>query len=340
MDNKIWLLDLSAGELQAEMRRLGLKEFVARQIRQWLWLKNQPDIDSWTNLSRDNRRLIAKHFQTTLPPVIGEQEDGRGTRKFLLQLADGERIESVSIPEKDHVTLCLSSQVGCPLGCLFCATGQLGLRRNLTSGEILAQVQLMRRRLPEEKRLNLVFMGMGEPLLNYDHLKRALDTITAEDGLAVSPRHVTVSTAGILGSLKRLEEDFPNVKIAFSLNAADAETRRRLMPVSKAERLEDILAWFRSRRRRHRVTFEYVMVAGVNDSAADARKLVRLIHGIPAKVNLIPLNENPACDLRSPSPEAVDAFQQQLQARGLTVVVRWSKGGSIRSACGQLTGQE
>jgi 23S rRNA (adenine2503-C2)-methyltransferase len=339
MDKKTWLLDLSADELYDELRPLSLKTFVVRQIRQWLFLKNNSDISTWTNISADNRLRLAQRFHAALPEVLREEDDGQGTHKFLLKLADGERIESVLIPEKDHSTLCVSSQAGCPLRCAFCATGKLGLRRNLSSGEILAQVLLMRRRLEPGGKLNLVFMGMGEPLLNYDNLKRALETITAEEGMAISPRHVTVSTAGVLGNLKRLEEDFPLLKIAFSLNAADAETRRRLMPISQVERLDDILAWFRSRKRRHRITFEYVLIAGVNDSAADARKLTRLIHGIPSKVNIIPLNESPSCDFHAPAVETVEAFQQLLMERGLTAVVRWSKGGAIRSACGQLTAQ-
>ncbi len=338
MDKKIWLPDLSADELYDELQPLGLKTFVVKQIRQWVFLKNNPDIATWSNISAENRRRLAERFHADPPRVLMQSQDESGTRKYLLELEDGARVESVLIPEKDHHTLCLSSQVGCPLGCVFCATGQLGLKRNLGAGEMVAQALLMRRALPPRAPLNLVFMGMGEPLLNYENLKKALETITAGDGMAISPRHVTVSTAGILAGLKRLEADFPALKIAFSLNASDAATRLKLMPVSRVEKLEEILAWFRSRKRRHRITFEYVMVAGVNDSAADARRLVSLLHGIPAKVNLIPLNPNPGVDLKAPDPQAVASFQQLLMDRGMTAVVRWSKGGGIRSACGQLAG--
>jgi 23S rRNA (adenine2503-C2)-methyltransferase len=185
-------------------------------------------------------------------------------------------------------------------------------------------------------KLNLVFMGMGEPLLNYDNLARVLRTISEPDGLNISPRHVTVSTAGILENLKKLEKDFPQVRIAFSLNAPDAILRAELMPVANRENLGDLLAHFREHKRRRRLTCEYVLLAGVNDSPAQARQLVRLLHGIPAKVNLIPYNENPALPFRRPDEATVEKFRAVLVRHGLTVITRWSKGQDIRSACGQL----
>ena len=246
-------------------------------------------------------------------------------------------MEAVLIREKSHHTFCVSSQVGCPLACRFCATGSMGFRRNLTSGEILSQILILRNALSTEgEKLNLVFMGMGEPLLNYPNLKKALETITSEKGMAVCPRNVTVSTSGILDGLRQLERDFPLIKIAFSLNASSQARREELMPVAHAEKLEAILDYFRSHKRRHRITFEYVLIGGVNDTAGDARALVRMLRGIGAKINLIPLIPLPTATLRVPDPVTVDRFLEILHDRGYTAIVRWSKGQSIRSACGQL----
>jgi 23S rRNA (adenine2503-C2)-methyltransferase len=213
----------------------------------------------------------------------------------------------------------------------------MGFRRNLSAGEMLTQVLVLKKELGGYAgKLNLVFMGMGEPLLNYENLVRALRTISEPDGLNISPRHVTVSTAGIVNHLKKLERDFPLVKIAFSLNAPTSTLRCDLMPVSRREDLDEILAYFREHKRRQRITFEYVLLSGVNDSPAQARLLVKLLHGIPAKVNLIPYNENPDLPFHRPGETAIEAFRAVLLEKGLTVITRWSKGQSIRSACGQL----
>jgi 23S rRNA (adenine2503-C2)-methyltransferase len=227
--------------------------------------------------------------------------------------------------------------VGCALACGFCATGTMGLHRNLSAGEIISQVLTLKKDLGEYAgKVNLVFMGMGEPLLNYDNLSLALRRIIAIDGFNISPRHVTVSTVGILENLKKLENDFPQVKIAFSLNAPNAELRAELMPVSRGESLESLLAYFRKKKRRQRITCEYVLLRGVNDSPAQAKELARLLHIIPAKVNLIPYNENPALPFQRPDEETVENFRVELVKHGLTVITRWSKGQSISSACGQL----
>jgi len=239
--------------------------------------------------------------------------------------------------EKGHYTLCISSQVGCALGCRFCATGGIGFQRNLSCAEILSQVARLRRDLGEYRgQLNLVFMGMGEPLLNYDNLKKALELIIHPNGMAISPRRITVSTAGIRAGLERLERDFPLLKIAVSLNATRAEQRAELMPVERAEPIAELLQELRQRRRRHRITFEYVLLRGINDSPQDADRLVGMLHGIPAKLNLIPYNENPGLPYQAPAAAEVDTFAERLAARQITVVVRWSKGRNQRAACGQL----
>jgi 23S rRNA (adenine2503-C2)-methyltransferase len=299
-------------------------------------------MDTWTNVSKINRERLATQFDTSLNHIIDILEDQQGTKKILFELKDKLRIESVSIKEKDHYTFCISTQVGCALGCRFCATGKIGFKRNLTPGEILSQILSLKKDIqPYTGKINIVFMGMGEPLLNYDHLKQALEIITAEKGMSISPRNITLSTAGILDKLRQFETDFPRVKISFSLNAPGASLRESLMPISKNEKLDDILEYFRSTSadRKHRITFEYVLLKGVNDSLEDAGKIIKLLRGISCKINLIPYNRNEGIPFETPAPAAVEAFGDYLHSRGFTVIVRWSKGGDIKSACGQLAAE-
>ena len=334
---KPWILERQYAELKEELGQAGFRPFTARQAFQWIYHKNSQDASAWSNIAKGDREKIAALYECNCRPVLDSQVDDQGTKKFLIGLADGLKIETVLIREKDHYTFCLSSQAGCALACRFCATGTMGLRRNLSAGEMLTQVLSLKKELGDYAgKLNLVFMGMGEPLLNYENLARALRSISEPDGLNISPRRITVSTAGILDSLKKLEHDFPLVKIAFSLNAPTPLLRSELMPVSRRESLDGLLAWFRGHKRRQRITCEYVLLQGVNDSPAQARQLARLLHGIPAKVNLIPYNENPALPFRRPDEAAVENFRAELLERGLTVITRWSKGQGIRSACGQL----
>ena len=335
--DKPWILERQLDELKEELRDSGFPGFAGRQVFQWVYHKNNQDVVSWSNIARTNREKLAGLYDWETRPILEKQDDGRGTRKLLIGLADGLRIETVLIPEKDHYTFCLSSQAGCPLACAFCATGAMGFHRNLTAGEIVTQVLTLKKEISDYAgKLNLVFMGMGEPLLNYDSLARALRIITDADGLNISPRHVTVSTAGILENLKKLETDFPLVKIAFSMNAPDPLLRAELMPVSRRESLDSLLAWFREHKRRQRITFEYVLLHGVNDSPAQARQLAKRLHGIPAKVNLIPYNATPRLPFRRPAEIDVEKFRAVLLDMGMTVITRWSKGQEIRSACGQL----
>ena len=335
--DKPWILERTLDELKEELRAAGSPSFAARQVYQWVYHKNNQDVGTWSNVAKGGRERLAELYEWSPRPVLDRRGDARGTRKFLIGLADGNKIETVLIPEKGHYTFCLSSQAGCALACKFCATGAMGFRRNLTAGEIVTQVLTLKKELGDYAgRLNLVFMGMGEPLLNYDNLARALRIICSADGLSVSPRHVTVSTAGILENLEKLERDFPLVKIAFSLNAPDPLLRSELMPVSRRENLDSLLGYFREHSRRQRITFEYVLLAGVNDAPAQAKQLARLLHGIPAKVNLIPYNATPRLPFRRPDEAAIEKFRSVLLEKGLTVVTRWSKGEEIRSACGQL----
>lgn len=334
-----WIYDLTYDQLKEEIIALGLKTFAVDQVFQWLYEKNTQDINAWSNIGKTNREALIEAYDTMLDNIIGYDEDGQGTQKFLFELKDHLQVESVLIKEKDHYTFCISSQVGCALHCQFCATGRMGFRRNLTPGEILSQVLALKKELTGYTgKINLVFMGMGEPLLNYENLKQALEIITHEKGIGISPRNITLSTVGILEKLRLFEQDFPRVKISFSLNAPDSSLRETLMPVSIKEKLGTILEYFRSTAagRKHRITFEYVLLKGVNDSPEDAVKIVKLLHGIPCKINLIPYNKIEHMAFDTPEPGSVEAFGDFLHSKGFTVIIRWSKGGGIKSACGQL----
>lgn len=332
--------NLTFSELNSVIEDLGMKKFTSSQIKQWLFQKNEQDISLWSNISKVNRNLLQTDYSAVLPEVTDKRTDSEGTTKYLYTLEDGNRVESVLIPEKSHYTFCISSQAGCPLKCAFCATGEIGFHRNLNFGEITGQILAMKKDLPGYTgKLNLVFMGMGEPLLNYNNLKQALEIITHQEGLQISPRNITVSTAGILDKLTEFEKDFPKIKISFSLNASTSDMRKELMPVNNKYPIEEILRYFRGNSRINRITFEYVLIKDVNDTLKDAGKIVKMVHGIPCKINLIPYNENAGIDFKSPSEKQVGAFADFLNARGHTVIVRWSKGRGLNSACGQLAGK-
>jgi 23S rRNA (adenine2503-C2)-methyltransferase len=334
-----WIYDLSVDRLKEEMNAVNIKKFVADQIFSWIYAKNIQDINQWTNISKANQKILANLYDTTLDTILKINEDPEGTKKILVELRDKHKIEAVLIKEQPHYTFCISTQVGCPLKCKFCATGRMGFKRNLSPGEIVSQVLLLKKQLQDYKgKINIVLMGMGEPLLNYDNLKIALGIITSDKGIAIAPRHICLSTAGILEEVVRLERDFPKIKLSFSLNAADSPLREQLMPISRKEPLDKILEYFRAtkEKRKFRLTFEYVLIKGVNDSLVDAQKVAVLVRGIPCKINLIPYNECESPRFETPGKHTVDAFSDYLYSKGYTVIVRWSKGKEIKSACGQL----
>lgn len=331
-----WIYELSLEDVETELAKLEFRSFVADQIFLWLYKKNIQNVELWSNISRETRETFVKQFDLRLLNQIGIQS-GKNTVKMLFELEDKYAIESVMIKEKGHYTFCISSQVGCKLGCAFCGTGRLGFRRNLSQGEIVTQVLMLKKELGNYKgKINLVFMGMGEPLLNYSNLKKALKIISAEKGISLSPRNITISTAGMFKQIKELEKDFPNLKLSFSLNAANEAKRKILMPISRKENLLEILTYFKTHKRKHRITFEYVLLKGVNDSLQDARLLADLLKEIPCKINLIPFNDIPGIDFETPDQKVVAAFEKKLVERGHTVITRWSKGKEIKSACGQL----
>jgi 23S rRNA (adenine2503-C2)-methyltransferase len=340
--------DLELHELEEALARIGRPRFHGRQIFQWIHRRGVTDFERMSDLGRDLRGQLAAHFTLTTPRVVRREDSVDGTTKLLLQLADGRRIESVCIPEHpvsvpsgvpDRLTFCLSTQVGCAMGCAFCLTGRMGIDRNLTAGEIVGQVRVLAGELAAlHARFNIVLMGMGEPLHNYDQTMKALRILADEHGLAVSPRRVTLSTVGVLPGLERLATEPLMPNLAISLHSTTAAQRDALVPINRKYGLEELLDVCRRFpvKRRERITFEYVMLKDVNDTPDDARRLVGLLHGIRAKVNLLPLNEAAGIPFERPSDAAVNRFARILAERGVTVSVRKSRGRDIRAACGQL----
>lgn len=337
-------LDLPA--VQQLVEGFGASAYRAQQIFRWIHRFGATSVEAMTNVPKDLRQQL-EHETTLAPLVIDEAlESSDGSTKLRLRCDDGEAIESVLIPRdafdpEGRITLCVSSQVGCALGCRFCATATMGMRRNLRVSEIVDQVYRASTLLASEQRIsNLVLMGMGEPLANLDHVIRAVELLCHSDGLDLSPRRITVSTAGLVPGIRELGRRMRQVGLAISLHATTDEVRDQLMPINKRWPLAQLMAALRDYPlpRRRRITFEYVLLPGVNDTDADVRRLPRLLDGIPSKINL--LSYNPARtdqpQWRRPSPEAIDTFAEKVRDSGLTVTVRQSRGLDIAAACGQL----
>jgi 23S rRNA (adenine2503-C2)-methyltransferase len=333
------IAELELTELEDALEVRGCERFHARQLYRWMYKRGVTDFGRMTDLSKDLRVRLAREFTIATPAVTSDQRSSDGTRKFVLELADKRCIEAVFIPDTPSMTFCISTQVGCAMGCGFCLTGKMGLVRNLTAGEIAGQVRVLAAATEMlDHPFNIVLMGMGEPLHNYDNTMKALRILHEEYGLAVSPRRVTLSTVGIVPGLKRLAHEPLMPNLAISLHATTEEQRTALVPPNRKYPLAEILETCRHfpLKRRSRITFEYVMLSGVNDTPEDARRLARLLTGIKAKVNLIPLNPAPGIPFERPSDDRVDRFAQILADRYLTVSVRKSRGQDIRAACGQL----
>jgi 23S rRNA (adenine2503-C2)-methyltransferase len=333
------LLELTPHEIVAMVEDLGQPAYRGRQLATWVYVKGVADFGAMSDLPRELRERLAA-VAVVAPPVIAARRVSRDeSAKLDLRLADGRVVQSVVMPDADRLTLCVSTQVGCGFGCAFCLTGTMGLVRNLTAGEIVGQVWAARSTLAPGSRLtHVVFMGMGEPLANYAATVKALRILVAPLGFGFSPRRITVSTVGLVQGLEKLAREDLRVNLAVSLHAATDEVRSRLMPVNRGWGLDDLLAACRRFPLpvRQRMTFEYTLLAGVNDSPEDARRLVRRLQGLRAKVNLIPFNEWPGAPFRRPSSERILAFQRVLLDAHLTATVRWSKGEDVGAACGQL----
>src|SRR2546426_2429230 len=333
------LAELERASLEAALADLGHPRFHAGQIFRWMYRRGVTDVEAMTDLSRELRADLTSSFTLTTPAVVERDRSVDGTEKFLLRLADGRQIESVFIPDTPSMTFCISTQVGCAMACAFCLTGKMGLARHLTAGEIVGQVRVLAGALQmRDAAFNIVLMGMGEPLHNYDETMKALRILADEHGFALAPRRITLSTVGLLPALERLAKEPVMPNLAISLHAPTDVQRGELVPINRKYGVQDIIEACRrvQLKKRSRITFEYVLLAGVNDRPEDARRLARLLAGVKSKVNLIPLNAAAGIPFERPSDETVDRFAQVLADHQLTVSVRKSRGRDIRAACGQL----
>lgn len=337
-ENPVDLKELTFPQTVSWLESLGEKKYRAKQIRSWVFQRGVADFEEMTDLSKQLRARLAESARVTKTRETARSTSSDGTMKFLFELEDGHHIESVWIPEEKRATLCVSTQVGCKLGCAFCLTGAGGFIRNLRAAEIVDQLIQARKLAPGEKVTNVVLMGMGEPLDNYENVLRALEVMTEEKEGLIGKRKVTLSTAGVVPGILKLAENMPKIKLAVSVNAATDEVRNRIMPINKKYPLKDLtaaLAKWPLPPGRH-ITFEYVMLEGVNDSGDDARALSDLIGKLPVTVNLIPYNQCPGLPFRRPSDERVKTFWKTLKGMGRDVTIRESRGQDILAACGQL----
>ena len=334
------LFGMPRGELERMFSDLGEKPFRARQIMQWIYGRSVYETNDMTDLSLALRSQLTDCVTFAMPEILSREDATDGVIKWRLNAGGGQVIETVFIPEDGRGTLCVSSQVGCAMDCPFCATGRQGFNRNLTAAEIMGQLHLARHEATA-RISNVVFMGMGEPLANLSAVARAADIMVDDLGFGLSRRRVTVSTSGLVPQIKRLAT-LSNVALAVSLHAPDDELRNELVPINRRHPIAELLAtcWDYARvTRLKEVTFEYVMLAGVNDSVTDARRLARLLAGRPAKVNLIPFNEFPGTDFRRSADEVIDRFRQVLVNAGIITITRKTRGDDIAAACGQLAGK-
>ncbi|MFA5516049.1 MAG: 23S rRNA (adenine(2503)-C(2))-methyltransferase RlmN [Desulfuromonadales bacterium] len=337
-ENKIDLKNLAPEELIAFLSGLGKERFRAGQLLRWIYRRGVIDFAAMTDLGKELRADLAARAMISDWSPEATEEGRDGTKKYLFRLADGQSVETVRIPmDEGRATLCISTQVGCAMGCAFCLTGCFGLTRDLTAAEIINQVCAAVKEGPVN---NVVLMGMGEPLHNLDNVVRALQILYAPDAFDYSPRKVTLSTSGLVPQMEELGRRI-RVNLAVSLNATTDAVRNELMPVNRRYPLAELMAACRRYplAPRQRITFEYILIGGVNDSLADARRLVKLLHEVQAKVNLIPFNEHPRSEFRAPTAEAMEIFQKYLLDRNIVAIRRASKGQDISAACGQLKGK-
>ncbi len=331
------LKNLSLPALEAFLQGFGKERYRATQLFKWIYQKNANTFDEMSNLSKTLREELAQraYISSLTPEVVERSKDG--TAKYLFRLDDGATVESVLIPDEGRATLCISSQVGCAMGCSFCLTGTFRLARNLTTAEIVNQILAVRR---ETTVTNIVMMGMGEPLHNLDNVIPALSIMVDDNGLQFSTRRVTVSTCGLVPEIDRLGKEV-TVNLAVSLNATTDVLRDEIMPVNRRYPIQALLQALKRfpLPGRRKVTIEYVLLGGVNDTPADAKRLVRLLADVPCKINLIPFNPHEGADFKPPTRESLDAFHRYLLDRHFTVITRESRGDDISAACGQLKGR-
>jgi 23S rRNA (adenine2503-C2)-methyltransferase len=341
------LFGLDRQGLRAAFAEMGEKPYRADQVMPWIYRRGQDSFEGMSNVSKELRSKLAERFVIAHPELVSEQTSADGTRKWALQVGGGNVIETVFIPEDDRGTLCISSQVGCAMDCSFCSTGKQGFNRNLSTAEIIAQVWFVAKTLGgdfQNERVisNIVFMGMGEPLANYNAVLPSIRILLDDFGFGLSKRRVTVSTSGLVPFMDRLREDV-DTALAVSLHAPNDELRDVLVPINRKYPLAELMAacrrYTQGKDRKAHIVYEYVMLDGVNDSTAEARQLAKLLAGLPAKVNLIPFNPFPKAEYRRSSPERIKAFAEVLKSKDVFAYVRKTRGDDIDAACGQLAGQ-
>ncbi len=330
---------LTLKDLESSIGSLGREKFRARQLYTWIYAKSVFDFHEMTNIPKSLRKIFGDMFSTKLLEIKEVLQSSDGSRKFVFALGDGNIIESILMPEKERNTLCISSQIGCRMGCKFCVTGKIGFKRNLTAAEIVNQVVTVKEYLRgavEERITNIVFMGMGEPVDNLDNVLKALTILKESIGLDFSYRRITISSVGLIDGLKTLP--LKTASIAISLNAADDETRSQIMPINRLYSVGKIVDYVRSFQgpNRIRTTFEYVIIKDINDSPEDAKKLADLLKGVKCKINIIPYNESPYAEFKTPDKKSVAMFHDYLYGRHFTAMVRDSRGRDVAGACGQL----
>ena len=346
MEQRRDLLDLDEAELTALLSEsVKAPTYRAKQIFEWVYRHGAISFDQMTNISARERQMLSEQFFIAQPQQSSREISVDGTRKYLFSVDNGDLVEAVMIKQPTRMTLCVSSQVGCGMACVFCRTGTMGLRRNLRTSEILQQVLGVIRDAANFNDMfrNVVFMGMGEPLHNFEAVTRALKIMNHPNGLAIGPRKITVSSVGLVPAIERFGKMPGLANIAISLNATSDQVRTQIMPINKAYPIAKLMQTLREfpLGPRKRITIEYVMLAGVNDSAADLKKLPQLLRGLACKVNLIPYNANAGLsfqgeNLKAPTKDKVMSWQRELCRHGLDVSIRWSKGADIKAACGQL----
>ena len=343
--NKTDLTNFSLSQLTEYILSLGLPKYRGLQVFSWLYRPNISDFSQMTDLPKELRDTLTESASLAWPEIEEVERSKDGTVKYGFKLKDNNYIEAVLIPEDGRNTLCVSSQVGCAMGCGFCLTGSIGIKRNLTPGEIVGQVVRVRDWLHETDDTsaglnNLVFMGMGEPLANFDNLIIALDILTEQRGLDFSERRITVSTCGLVPKIIELGQK-TKVNLAVSLHSVDDLIRSQLMPINEKYSVDELLEACRNfpMPKRKRIMFEYILIKDLNDSRADAERLAKKLKGIPCKINLLPYNESKELPFQRPSDEKIELFQKTLWQEGYTVLVRSSRGGDISAACGQLAGK-
>lgn len=337
------IFDLTHEDLQKVLAENGLTKFGATQMFDWIYKKWEFGPENWSNVAKATREWISLNYDTSLLKIVWNGLSKDGTRKFLVKMADGQTVEAVAIPARDRLTLCLSSQVGCAVGCTFCHTATQGLKRHLKVSEVVGQYMAVQQWLfdnvgPEEKLTNIVYMGQGEPLHNYENMKKATHIFMFEKGLGLGQRRITLSTSGLVPAIEKLAVDFPPVNLAISLHSARNDVRTELMPINKVYDLERLFASIKKipLKAHRRITYEYLLADGMNDTMEDVVALAQLLNPKESKINLIPFNEFPGSKYKRPSEQKIMWFLDQMIKRGFTCTIRTTKGSDILAACGQL----